>query len=387
MDNASTIESKAKLKTPLFQKIALFVVVLAFSSSLNAADDTFLSVEEVRFDESISFPFIVANRPEKLELANQINKNLQEILFDGEELINKDNLELIESHIYLQDDSINQSGISYLSYNYVLHTHFLIITMEIEWSGGPYPIPMQTDFLHFDLETGKLAQMPDLIDGAKYFDFLERFWLGDCRNSIKNMHQCAYGNETDDYESEKAFSLDGECEFQCHKMNHQFLLAEDSIYISNNSNCFPHVWQNCNEGTSKHLKIKDIKDYLSDYGKWILGLNDNYSEVNPYYHFVGKIDDKYKLSMTLVMRKDKFEGAYFYWNQNKKIQLKGHLNAESNKIILTESADNAQTGSFELEWDDFLYSTEGFWYSASKKKKLTVDLFNIYDYISREYYR
>ncbi|HNT41274.1 MAG TPA: hypothetical protein PKN78_03470, partial [Tenuifilaceae bacterium] len=326
--------------------------------------------------------------PEKDEVANQINKRLQHILFYDDEIINKTNIPSVEKYLFIRNDSIDQSGISFLNYTYELYPNFIKIIIDIDWAGGPYPVGAETDYLQFDLERGELILMPDLIDGAKYFDFLEKFWLNDCRNSIKEAHQCAYGNETGNYESDSAYTLEGECEFQCHKMNHQFIITNDSIFISNNSNCFPHVWQNCNFGSSKYLKINEIEDYLSDYGKWLLGLRYSYSDVKPYFHFVGKIDEKYKISLSILKREeDNVVGEYFYWKQNKKILLKGQIQTGSKQIIMNELVNNAMTGNFELEWVDFLYSTEGFWYNKIKDKKLSVKLMNIYDYRDRGYNR
>jgi len=348
------------------------------------SDNVFYKIEDVRYNEDISFPYIIPKVSEKADIANHINKRLQNILFDKEVIINNSNKELIKDQLY--NESIGQAGISSLNYTYDFHPNFLKITINIDWAGGPYPVGAGTDYLQFDLKKGELILMPDLIDGEKYFDFLEKFWLNDCRNSIKESHQCAYGNETDNYESDSAYTLDGKCEFQCHKMNHKFILSKDSIFISNNSNCFPHVWQNCNFGSSKYLKINEIKFYLSDYGKWVLGLSNSYKDVKPYFHFVGKINEKYKISLSIFKSMDdKVKGQYFYWKQNKKILLTGQINSE--RIIMNEFVNNTINGRFELEWDDFLYSTEGFWYDSSNKKKLPVKLSNVYDYRDRTYYR
>jgi len=372
------------------RKIFIFIVLILLCSFrlIAISDNSFLIIEEVKYNEEIKFPFFISKTPEKTEVANRINKRLQHILFYDDEIINTKNIQSIKKNLFIRNDSIDQSGISLLNYTCDFYPHFLRITIDIDWAGGPYPVGAETDYLQFDLEKGELILMPDLIDGGKYFDFLEKFWLNDCRNSIKAAHQCAYGNETGDYESEKAYTLDGECEFQCHKMNHEFILGKDSIYISNNSNCFPHAWQNCNYGCSKYLKVEEIKEFLSDYGKWLLGINDLYSDVKPFYHFVGKIDKKYKISMSICRSKDdSITGSYFYWNQNKKIFLKGQINIESKVIFLNESVNNKETGSFELEWDDFLYSTDGSWYNPSKEIKLDVELMNVYDFTDRDYHR
>jgi hypothetical protein len=371
-------------------KVLISILLIFLCSLKMSAQSTndFYQIENVRYSEEISFPFIISKLPENVEIANRINKRLQNILFDEGKIINNSNLQSIKEYLYIQNDTINQSGISSLNYTIDFYSRFIKITINIDWAGGPYPVGAETDYLHFDLKKGELVLMPDLIDGAKYFDFLDKFWLNDCRNSIRAAHQCAYGNETDNYESDSAYTLDGECEFQCHKMNHQFILTNDTIFISNNSHCFPHVWQNCNFGSSQYLKITDIKDFLSDYGKWLLGFNNSYKDVKPYFHFVGKINDKYKISMSLCKSmNDLVEGEYFYWKQNKKILLKGQIQSDSEQIIIDELVNNSKTGSFELEWDDFLYSTDGFWYNSSKEKKLSVKLFNVYDYSKRDYNR
>jgi len=368
--------------------IFLLLVLVCNSMQCAACENSFLYIEDIIYNKDIRFPYVVAKVPAKEKVANLINKKLQSILFHDGEIINKDNLESIKEDVYINENGVSQAGIVSLTYACDFYPHFLKITIDVDWAGGPYPVGAQTDCLQFDLEKGELILMPDLIDGAKFFEFLEKYWLGDCRNSIREMHQCAHGNETDDYESADAYKLDGQCEFQCHKMEHGFILRKDSIFISNNSHCFPHAWQNCNSGSSKYLRIIDIKEYLSDYGKWLLGLSNLYQEVKPYYHFVGKINKKYKVSMTLYENKDhSITGEYFYWTQNKKISLKGQIYPESKSIILNEFVNNSQTGSFKLEWDNILYSTDGFWYDKTNEKKLSVDLMNIYDYRDREYRR
>ncbi len=372
--------------------LALIIITLICSFRLTASSNhNFLLIEEIKYqtdNSTIEFPFFTSKIPEKVEVANQINKRLQHILFYDDDIINKDNIQLVEKYLFISNDSIDQSGISFLNFTCDFYSNILKVTINIDWAGGPYPVGAETDYLQFDLEKGELILMPDLIDGAKYFDFLEKFWLNECRNSIKEAHQCASGNKTGNYESDSAYTLDGECEFQCHKMNHQFVITKDSIFISNNSDCFPHVWQNCNFGSSKYLEIDEIKDYLSDYGKWLVGLSDSYSDIKPYFHFVGKIDDKYKISLSICKNdEDNIVGEYFYWKQNKKIWLKGHIKTSSEQIVMDEFVNITMTGNFELEWDDFLYSTEGFWYNKTQDKKLSVKLMNIYDYRDRDYNR
>ncbi|MBO9701037.1 MAG: hypothetical protein J7604_12560 [Sporocytophaga sp.] len=92
--------------------------------------------------------------------------------------------------------------------------------------------------------------------------------------------------------------------------------------------------------------------------------------------------------MTLYEYKDySITGEYFYWTQNKKIPLKGQRNIEAKFISLNEFVGTTKTESFKLEWDNFLYSTDGFWYDKASEKKLFVDLMNIYYYMDREYRR
>lgn len=372
------------------KKIMTILLIFFCSASIIAQNEkNSYKAESVKYNEFISFPYIVSSLPNNEEVANRINRRLQNIIFGEGQIINNGNLSLIKEHLYIEkDNGVTQSGISSLIYTIDFYANFLKITINIDWAGGSYPVGAETYYLQFDLKKGELIQIPDLINGEKYFAFLDKFWLKDCRNSIREAHQCAYGNKTGDYESQKALTLDGECEFQCHKVNNNFILTNDSIVISNNSNCFPHMWQNCNIGSSKKLKIKEIIEYLSDYGKWLLGFSDTYSDIKPILHFTGKIDGKYKISMSLnISKANNINGTYFYWKQNKLILLKGQINETKKKIILNESIDNTLTGNFELEWDDFLYSTDGFWYNSSKEKKLSVKLLNIYDYCNREYNR
>lgn len=377
----------------MIRTILAFLIIILVSTYKSTASEKkdFLLIEEINYkieNTKIRFPYFASMFPEKAEVANQINKRLQYMLFSDDEIINKNNIHSIEQYLFIRNDSIDQAGISSIDFSYELYPNFIKIIIHIDWAGGPYPVGQETDYLQFDLEKGELILMPDLIAGAKYFDFLEKYWLNDCQNSIKEAHQCAYGNDTGDYESDSAYTLEGQCEFQCHKMNHQFILSNDSIFISNNPNCFPHVSQNCNFGSSKYLRINEIKDYLSDYGKWLFGLSDSYQNVKPYFHFVGKIDDKYKISLSIFNGIDDIVvGDYFYWKQNEKILLKGQIESGSTLLVLDEFVNNSKTGSFELEWDDFLYSTDGFWYNSSKEKKFSVKLLNVYDYNDREYNR
>ena len=375
--------------TNAMRTFIVHIILLFIGTGTTNAFDGFepIGVVPIIYNDHIRFPYVISDTPETNRVADKINERLQNIIFNGEEIINGGNLHLIEEHLFIQNDSIDQSGISSLNYQFKFYPRFLKLIIDIDWAGGPYPVGAETDNLHFDLKTGELVLMPDVISGTSYFDFLREFWLEECATSIKEAHQCAYGNETDNYESVQAYTLEGPCEFQCHKLTYEFELSSDSILIKNNSNCFPHAWRNCNYGASKYIKINSIREYLSDYGRWLFGLEGEHQPVEKSFHFVGKIDHKYNVSMTLVSaEKNEVTGSYFYWSQNKKIILKGQKTS-SRLIVLEEFAEDSNTGSFELEWDDFLYSTDGLWYNKSRDAKLEVELMNIYDYRDREYTR
>ena len=367
--------------------LSFFLFAFVFFNLLANPNAAYLKIEEIRYDENMRFPYIVSENPAMDNVANKINKRLQSIIFySDEEIINNSNLNSIEQHLFIRNDEIDQSGISQLDYTCKIYTRFLEVVIDIDWAGGPYPVGAETNYLYFELQTGEYITLPDLIDGTKYFDFLKTFWIEDCSISIRESHQCAHGNDTDDYDSKEAYTLDGPCEFQCHKISNGLKLSLDTIQISNNSNCFPHVWQNCNYGASKHIKIDLIKSYLSGFGKWIFGIENTYKPVEEVFHFVGKVDGKYKISMTIFATNETLmKGTYFYWSQNKKIPVDGQVISET--LYLSEFSNNELTASFELEWDDFLYSTEGFWENKKTNKKLPVNIMVIYDYRDRNYHR
>ncbi|MBC7451027.1 MAG: hypothetical protein H7259_06025 [Cytophagales bacterium] len=364
----------------------LFISILSFFDIIAYGVPPSLKIEKVIYNENIAFPYVVSEKPEMNKIADVINIRLQNILFGGDEIIDTNNLDLIKEYVFIQNDTIDQSGISQLEYTYIFYPRFLEIVINMDWAGGPYPVGASTDRLYFELQTGEAIVLPDLIDATKYFNFLQLYWLNECGNSIRESHQCAHGNETDDYESTAAYTLDGPCEFQCHKINNNFILSIDSIQIRNNPNCFPHVSQNCNSGSSKYLKVALIKPYLSDFGKWLFGLENTYKPIMEAFHFVGKLDDKYKISMTLISSNSNVvKGTYFYWSQNKKISIEGEI--ITNKLYLGEYTNDSLNGRFELEWDNFLYSTDGFWINVKTGKKLKAELMGIYDYRDRSYYR
>ena len=371
------------------KRLFFISILLIHSTSINAQVQDFIELEEIVYNEHIRFPRAIGKNLKMEKVANLINKQLSSIIFYNEKDISGNNLELVEEHLFIQNDSINQPGISSLDYRAQLYPRFLLITIDIDWAGGPYPISGKTDYLHFDLETGEYIMFPDLISGARYFDFLDKFWLKDCNTSIRESHQCAHGNQTDDYESAEAYTLDGECEFQCHKVNHEFILSPDSIFLKNNANCFPHVWRNCNYGASKYLKLNRLQEYLSDYGKWLLGIQNNFSAREENFHFVGKVGGKYKISMTLILKSEgEIIGHYFYWSQQKPIALQGKFSENFQHVILSEMVDDTITGRFQLDWDvHSLYSTNGNWSNPEGNKKLQIELLNIYDFKDRNYHR
>ena len=80
--------------------LALIIFTLICSFRLTASSNhNSLLIEELTYttdDSSIKFPFFTSKIPEKVEVANQINKRLQQILFDDHDIINKDNIQLVE---------------------------------------------------------------------------------------------------------------------------------------------------------------------------------------------------------------------------------------------------------------------------------------------------
>lgn len=199
----------------------------------------FISFEEIKYNNEIKFPFAVSTDRNSQKIATRLNKPLQNIIFYDEDIINNENINKLTKHLFIRNDSIDQSGISYLDYKIEQSQNFLRITVDIDWAGRPYPVGAESEQLHFDLMTGEYITFPDLIETSKYFEFLDQFWLETCNNSIRESHQCAHGNETDNYESTETFKLEGKCEFQCHKINYKFVLGLDSVLLGNNTNCFP----------------------------------------------------------------------------------------------------------------------------------------------------
>ena len=75
--------------------LALIIITLICSFRLTASSNhNFLLIEEIKYqtdNSTIEFPFFTSKIPEKVEVANQINKRLQHILFYDDDIINKDN--------------------------------------------------------------------------------------------------------------------------------------------------------------------------------------------------------------------------------------------------------------------------------------------------------
>lgn len=371
----------------------IFILVILFHgfNFLGFTQSNRFSYEEVVYNENIRFPYIKANAKEDSSLVSVINEHLQYLLFYERGLnFHKDNTDSLNKYMYFYNDADStwNAGIDYLDYSIEFFERYLRISTQTSWSGGAYPVSGD-DVYQFDLHTGNLIQFPDLIQGNLFFQFLDSIWLPLCQPSIKEAHQCGHGNETDDYDNDQFYILDGPCEFQCHKINNRFILNEKVVNLQNNDGCYAHYGQNCNYGCNSELKVSEWTKYLSGYGKWLLGLSNEYQPIEPYMHLVGKINEKKKISITLYQHTDSlsYNGYYFCWDDNKSIDLIGQYNLDHQQLTLFAKSKTPNDLTFLWYWDNHSTWISHYSYYQKDSKQLPLEIRFVYNYKDREHYR
>ena len=127
-----------------------FLLIVGLQTVFAQSD---IIIEELKYNDFVSLPFVKSRTLEKNSIATKINQRLQDVVFGNGELLNKNNLHKIVEHLHIYSDTLEQSGIATLSYSVKEFPRFIRITVDIDWAGGPYPISPVTEDLHFDLYT------------------------------------------------------------------------------------------------------------------------------------------------------------------------------------------------------------------------------------------
>lgn len=252
---------------------------------------------------------------------------------------------------------------------------YLKIDYDTEYMGA-YPNPWKSTFL-FDLETGLPVDPESLFTLEGWYDFLNTYWLEDCFAQLPEAHECGGGDPT----------VEGECYSQCYSFD-QFYFGYGTMDFKL-AGCFPHALVVCDPHLARTYSTSTLEPYLNPYGKYLLEFSDEkVTEVPAHYFLIGKMDDRIRICMALEVTDEasgRVEGYYYYQKVKQHIPLKGWV--KDGRLTLSEYIEGNYNGAFSLEWDNFLYSTEGEWENKAGSKKLKVDLNCTYEYDRRSLLR
>jgi len=126
-----------------------------------------------------------------------------------------------------------------------------------------------------------------------------------------------------------------------------YSVENKKLSISLIDDCYPHVVQACTPVYDVTVELDTIKKCLNNIGKYML-IESNYMK---------------------MMTEDVY-GVYYYDNKLQKITLKGRI--KDNKLFMTETVNNKETGFFEMDCHVDSYPDDGKWFNVMKTKSLDV---------------
>ena len=316
--------------------------------------------------ETLKVPYVVSET--RSEIATLINDLFQNRYFEG--TITPDDYEEVMKMTVAYDEEHFNGWTSMTYENPTITDRYLYFEFSAEYLGA-YPTFSSNTYM-FDLESGLPVDAPSFFTLEGWFDFLNDQWLDACFALLPEANDCGGGLEED------------ECYNECYTIE-QFTLGQDNTLSLHQTECFPHVARACNPYLEKKYTLSKIETYLSDYGKYLLGLSDKEEHIIPQNYFlVGEMDGRIKIVMALQRsqgQSNEFEGYYYYQNVKENIPLKGTLSGE--KLSLSEYIDGKYNGAFSLSWEESKYFTNGTWENADGSKSLKVELRSIYEYDTR----
>lgn len=361
-----------RMNLPNMPKFLTYLLLIGFFCSLSATglpaqDFRISSLEFKGRYEVLQIPFIESSTQPRI--ARKMNDLFQKRFFETP--FTPENYTTIAKESIAYDDEHFHGWTSMTFEQEEITDRYLKFHLDAEYLAA-YPSHTSETFL-FDLATGLPVAVPTLFSLEGWFDFLNANWLADCFEQLPEAHECGGWdvNESD------------ECYNECYTME-EFFLEKGELELRQ-TDCYPHVSQACNPYLAKKYQYSELRPYLSDYGKYLLGLSDEQvSTVPPTYFLVGKMDGRINICMALkpvTSEPGRFEGYYYYQRVKQHIPLKGWL--KNGKLALSEYIEGNYNGAFSLGWDDFKYSTDGTWENKSGSKTLTVELQSVYEYDNR----
>lgn len=345
-------------------KLKLLIVILI--NTMICFGQTYV-VEEVHLTETLENEY-VSKIPKLKDLSNADNPVVERINF---QILDRF---MINSYEQSEIDDFRWFDIEFSSQ---IDADILYISFSGEYIGA-YPNGI-TDEMFFDLKSGealKYTVIPfqALFTLSGYLDFLNKYWLEGVKKEFATAIECAGFEPYCNYFDITSYRLEGQ-----------------NLSISMTEDCYPHVALGCSPVYSLSVKLDSLKHYLGPVGKYLL-IESNYMNLSPIEKFLknekvmekvpdntflfGKINDKYLFSMAINMdNAEQVTGYYYYNSKLQKINLKGKIS--ENKLFLTETVNNKQTGFFELDINIDNQPIFGKWLNTEKTKSLDVQFTHI----------
>ncbi len=320
----------------------IFIVsLLLFLSNQTFAQfkvDTVELIETVNNKYLSKIPKLVSKSKEKTDVPNKINT----FILDRFMIESFNQAELKEFRWYEVD------------FDHEIKNDILFIAFSGEYYGA-YPNMIREE-LFFDLNTGEELANLDIPFHALfslhgYLDFMNRFWIDKTEQAFKKAIDCAEYEPYCSYYDIMDYTVD-----------------DRKIMFSLTDDCYARVSSVCSPKVSLTLPLDSIKNYLSTEGAKII-ISDSYTSkkgidkflynsslkeslANNVYLF-GKIDGKYPFSMALRFEENSsnINGYYYYDSKRKNLQLSG-VKKNAVTIVLHESVDGSETGSFQINMSD-----------------------------------
>lgn len=317
------------------KKFLLFsLAIVSFSSLAQSSIEvkTIIFTETVDKSSKSNIPYIVYKTGNNKAIADKINESIQD---------------------RFMIHSFDPKKVTEFRWYDVEFTHQIIENiLHIGFAGvyyGAYPNYVE-DNLYYDLKTGDKMEgiylsTSSLFSLQGYYDFLNKYWLTECLKAYQEAIECA--------------GFEPYC--SCYDIDFTFGSAETSFSLTDD--CFPHVARACSPGHGMGLDNDTLRNYLNDFGKWVLFetnyasastlekflfFRKNYNKIPSYMFLVGKIDNKYAFSMALDISESTGKASGYYYYEKQKIRIPLHGTAHPDRIELTETVNGQVTGKFSF---------------------------------------
>lgn len=205
-----------------------------------------------------SFPLIHAKNA---NIANNINRYLQNEILSNEKMETSPK-KIFENSKYIYNDSIKQSGYSWIKYKVALNNaRVLSLSFEME-STGAYS-ESYDKYYNFNLQTGKLIVAKDLFTSAG-LNYLRKFLSNERNKRVREFLSGEYPLSEDSTLIKDTYN---ECT-QKAELNNISIKAYVIIFCK--EDCFPHAARPYDTDLNVVCKIKQLEKYLTEPGKKLL---------------------------------------------------------------------------------------------------------------------